>query len=972
MAYGVSYYVMKLLKLLLAATLVCCSFAAVAAPDPATALPVDPQVKVGRLPNGLTYYIRQNHRPEKRVELRLVVRAGSVLEDEDQLGLAHFTEHMAFNGSTHFKRHELVSWLQSVGVKFGADLNAYTSFDETVYMLPIPVDKQENLDKGLLVLEDWAQGVTFNDADIDSERGIVLEELRLGKGAADRMNQVLMPKVFNGSLYARRLPIGKEEILKGFKPEAIRRFYRDWYRPDLMAVMVVGDVDPQQAERLVVSHFSALANPANPRPRNYPDIPERKLSEAIVVTDRESPSNLVTIRYPFLQSSESRTIGEYREKMVEQLSAAMLSQRIAELSQQSNPPFLQGYSSMAKAVHDYRSFVSSAAVGKAGALPAIRALVEEGERARQFGFSAVELERAKKSMTRFVESIYNERDKTESAVHVSEYTRHFLDGEPMPGIENEYSYLRDLLPGVTLEEVNAQVRSAIPVGQKKLVIFMGNDKSGTVVPGANQMLATVEEAEKATVSAHQEKVLVATLMAHPPKAGRIVKESEDKALGVTELQLSNGVKVLLKPTDFKNDQVMMNSTRFGGQSLAEEADIVNARYASAILASMGVKDYAPLDLEKILAGRAVRSAYAIGNMTEGYGGGSSSADVETLLQLMYLQMTQPRKDQALFDVFIDKQQEQARNALARPEAVLTDTMRTTVFGNHPRVGLTPRPEELDGIRLDRVMAMHRERMASAYGMTFIFVGSFELAKIKPLIATYLGGMPAAKIPTAYKDRNIRPVRGVVKKEVRRGREQKSQVDISFTGEARFDEMEQMRLRALVEIMQIKATEALREQRGLVYTASISGGLTRHPYGHYTINIGLPTAPENVQKAIDATFAEARKLQENGPEAADLAKVKENWTTNYRKALRENGWWLGNLQLSVVNKTDPKLLLRQNEMIASLTVADVQAAAKRYFDFSNYVQVVLHPAEDKPEAKQNAGPAAKADAPAEAGKLPAGS
>jgi zinc protease len=961
---------MKLLKLLLAAALVCWAMAAAAAPDLGALLPLDPQIRTGKLPNGLTYYIQQNRRPEKRVELRLVVRAGSVLEDEDQLGLAHFTEHMAFNGSTNFKRHELISWLQSVGVKFGADLNAYTSFDETVYMLPIPVDKKENLDKGLLVLEDWAQGVTFNDADIESERGIVLEELRLGKGATDRMNKVLLPKVFNGSLYARRLPIGKAEILKGFKPDAIRRFYKDWYRPDLMAVIVVGDVDPQEAERLVASHFAKLVNPANPRPRIYPAIPERKESEALVVTDREAPSNLVTIRYPFAPRTESKTVGEYRSRMVELLSAAMLSQRIAELSQQSKPPFLQGYSSVAKAVHGYQAFVSSAVVGKAGALPAIRAVVEEGERARQLGFSAAELERAKKNMMRFMENLYNERDKTESGVYVSEFTRHFLDGESMPGIEHEYGYYRDLLPGVTLDEVNAQVRSAIPVGQKKLVIFMGNDKSGTVVPQATQMLATVEEAEKATMAAHQEKAVAASLMAQPPKAGSIVKETADKALGTTELLLSNGVKVVLKPTDFKNDQVLMTSTRFGGQSLAEEGDIVNARYASAILASMGVKDYAPLDLQKILAGRSVRSAFAIGGVTEGYGGASSSSDVETLLQLVYLQMTQPRRDQALFDVFIDKQQEQARNAQARPEAVLTDTMRTILYGNHPRIALTPRPEELDGIRLERVMALQKERLSSAYGMTFFFVGSFELAKIKPLVASYLGALPAARIATEYQDRNVRPVRGVVKKEVRRGREQKSQVNIAFAGNASFNEVEQMRLRALVEIMQIKVTEALREQRGLVYSATVNGGMARHPYGNYTINVGLPTAPENVDKAIEATFAEVRKLQDKGPEEADLAKVKENWSSNYRKALRENGWWIVSLQQALVNRTDPKLLLRQDEMIASLKPADVQAAARRYFDFNNYVQVVMHPAEGKPEAKPEVKPDAKPEAAAEAGKLPA--
>lgn len=957
---------MKLLKLLLAATLLCCSFVAAAAPEPSTELPVGPQVKMGKLPNGLTYYIQQNRRPEKRVELRLVVRAGSVLEDEDQLGLAHFTEHMAFNGSTNFKRHELVSWLQSVGVKFGADLNAYTGFDETVYMLPLPLDKPENLDKGLLVLEDWAQGVTFNDADIESERGIVLEELRLGKGASDRMNKVLLPKIFNGSLYARRLPIGKAEVLKTFKPEAIRRFYKDWYRPDLMAVIVVGDVDPAHAERLVVSHFSKLVNPPNPRPRNYATIPERTESDALVVTDRESPSNVVVIRYPFLKREEARTVGEYRSKMVEQLSATMLSQRIAELTQQPNPPFLQGSSNMGKAVHGYRAFVSSAVVGKAGALPAIRAVVEEGERARQLGFSAAELERAKKNQMRFMELQYNERDKTDSSVHVAEIQRHFLDGEAMPGIAAEYGYYKDLLPGVTLEEVNAQVRSAIPVGQKKLVIFMGNDKSGTVVPLAPQMLATVEAAEKATLAAHEEKVLAASLMAQPPKGGRIVKETSDKALGTTELLLSNGVRVVLKPTDFKNEQVVMAATRFGGSSLVEEADIVNARYASGILAAMGVKDYSPFDLQKMLAGRSVGSAYVLGGINEAFSGSSTSADVETMLQLVYLQMTAPRRDQALFDIYIDKQQEQARNAQARPEVVLNDTMRTTMFGNHPRVGLTPRPEELDGIRLDRVMALHKERLSSAYGMTFFIVGSIDPARVKPLLATYLGGLPAHRIADAYKDRGVRPVRGVIKKEVRRGREPKSQVSIAFTGEATFNEVEQMRLRALVEIMQIKMTEALREKHGLVYTSSINGGLARNPYASYSITLGLPTAPENVDKAIEITFAEARKLQDKGPEEADLVKIKENWSSNYRRAIRENGWWAGQLQAALVNKTDPKVILRHNELIASLTVADVQAAAKRYFDFNNYVQVVLHPAE-KPEAK----PAATPEAKPEAAKLPAG-
>ncbi|HEU4845152.1 MAG TPA: pitrilysin family protein, partial [Burkholderiaceae bacterium] len=382
------------LRTVVVAMLLACSLQAHAGGAPlalADPLPIGPQVKVGRLANGLTYYIQQNSRPAQKLELRLVVKAGSILEDEDQQGLAHFTEHMAFNGSTHFKRNELVSYLQGIGVKFGADLNAYTSFDETVYMLPIPSDRPETLEQGFQVLEDWAHGLSFNDADIDSERGIVLEELRLGKGVEDRMNKVLMPKLMNGSRYAQRMPIGKEDILKTFAPDAIRRFYHDWYRPDLMAVVVVGDVDPGTAQQLVERHFSALTNPARERVRAYAVIPQRQASEGVVVTDREANANGVYIRYGIEPKPANGTVGDYRASLVEGLYGAMLGQRMYELTQQANPPFIQGGSSMSKVARGYRSFRAGAVLGKGGAAPAIAALVQEDERARQYGFTASEL-----------------------------------------------------------------------------------------------------------------------------------------------------------------------------------------------------------------------------------------------------------------------------------------------------------------------------------------------------------------------------------------------------------------------------------------------------------------------------------------------------------------------------------------------------------------------------------------------------
>ena len=906
-------------------------------------LPMAPDVKVGKLANGLTYYIKKNAKPEQKLELRLVVKAGSILEDDDQRGLAHFTEHMAFNGSTNFKRHELVSYLQSIGVKFGADLNAYTSFDETVYMLPIPTAKKENIETGFKVLQDWAGGLSLNDADIDSERGIVLEEMRIGKGFGDRMNKVLMPKLFNGSRYADRLPIGQEETLKNFKPEAIKRFYKDWYRPDLMAVVVVGDIEPVEAEKLVHSHFGGLKNPEQPRPRTYAPIPTRTYSESVVFLDKESPANMLYIRYAIEPYKEETDFAGYRQKLVEGMVMAMLGQRMNELTQQAEPPFIQGGGTIGKVAHGYKSFSALAMLGKGGPQPAISALVQESERARQFGFTASELERIKKGMLRQVERVYNERDKSESATFAAEFLRHFLVNESMPGIANEYAYTNELVPGVTLEEVNAAARKLLPADQHKLVVYMGNDKAEQPVPKGDELLAAVNAAEMVAVKAQAEKVYATSLMDKPPKAGSIVKESVNKALGLTELTLSNGVRVVLKPTDFKNDQVLMSAHRFGGQSLYDAKDMFNARYASAIVGQMGLLNYSPTDMQKILAGKTASSGASISTLTEGLRGGSGSNDVETMLQLAHLEFTQPRKDEALYASFIGKQREMARSALLMPEAVFGDTLTATLYDNHPLVPRAPRVEDFDQVRLDRVMEIYKERFASASGFTFYLVGSFEVAKVKPLIATYLASLPTPAIPVDYKDQGIRPVKGVVKKEVFKGSEPKSRVALVFTGEAKYSEEAQMHMQAMLEVLNIKLIETLREKMAVIYGGQISGGLSKRPYGAYQIQAGLPCAPENVEKVIAATMELIRKMQEEGPDPADLEKVKQNWNTSHRKALRENGYWLSRLQGAALNGTDPaSAFLKYEQRVASVKPADLQAAARRYFNMENYLQLVLYP------------------------------
>jgi zinc protease len=926
----------------LAAAALATSLAALAEIKPNDPLPIGPQVQVGKLANGLTYYIQKNGRPEKKLELRLVVKAGSILEDNDQLGLAHLMEHMAFNGSTHFKKHELISYLQSIGVKFGADLNAYTSFDETVYILPVPTDKPEIVEKAFLILQDWAQGVALKEEDIDAERNIVLEELRLGKGAQDRMSKQFLPKLFDGSKYAHRLPIGTEESLKGFKAEALRRFYKDWYRPDLMAVVVVGDMEPAKAQAMVEQHFSALKNPANERPRDYERIPARSKFEALVVTDQEATNNTVQILSPASERKPELTIGDYRQQLVEGLFNSMLSVRNQELTQKANPPFVGGGSGMSGFIRGYRMFSASAMLGQAGVAPAVDALVQESSRARQFGFTQDELDRAKKNHQRNMERAYEERDKTDSGVFAAEYIRNFLVQEAIPGLDNERTYVRELFPTIQLAEVNRYAQAVIPEKSALLAVYMGASKDTATTPAEPQLLASVLAARDKAVTAHEEKKLPASLMPVPPKPGSIVAEKQVPALGLTQLTLSNGVQVWLKPTDFKSDQVLMSAVRHGGQSLVAQEDAFTARYTPLIVNAMGLKDYSPTDVSKILAGKTANAGLNTGFYTDSANGSSGHDEVETMLQRLYLSFGPARRDADLYQSFISRTRDVVKNMLERPEAIFADTQQKTLYNNHPRLPLMPRPGDFDQVRLDRVLALHQQRFSSAKGFTFVFVGSFELEKIKPLIATYIASLPTPDLPTEYKDLGLRPVSGVVKKDVYAGKEAKSQVSLTFTGPATYSREESLRVNALLEVLNIRLVDELREKLTLIYSGHIGGGLARQPYEHYSISAGFPCAPENVDKVIAAAFAEFQKIKDSGAQPQDLEKVKQNWLIGHRRSLRENGYWLGQFFNAINNGTDPAELLTYEQRVAAVTPEQLKETAQRYLRSDNYLQMVLYP------------------------------
>lgn len=907
-------------------------------------LPVSPEIKIGKLSNGLTYYIRKNSRPENKVELRLVVNTGSMQEDNDQLGLAHFMEHMCFNGTKNFKKNELVSFLQSIGVEFGADLNAYTSFDETVYILPIPTEKKENIEKGFQVLEDWASNATLEDEEIDKERGVVLEESRLGKGAEDRMFKQVYPKMFEGTKYAERLPIGKDEIIKNFKYDVVKRFYRDWYRPNLMAVVVVGDIEPAEAERMIKSHFEKLKNPAKERPRTYETVPARQKSEGLVVTDPEATNHVIQIFYPYKKEKTEEVLSDYRESLVERIVTSMLSQRMQELTQKSDPPFIFGTSYLGGWARGYESFNSFAYVSKAGAEAAVTALVQENERARKFGFTDSELDRIKKNLMKNIERAYNERDKTESNGLADEYIRNFLQKEPIPGIENEFKYYKELLPGISLDEVNQYAVKLIPSSEEhKLVVLTGPAKADFPLPSGDQLLAMATNAAKGEITSYEEKAVAAELIAKAPAAGKITSEKQIKELGLTELTFENGVKVILKPTDFKNDEVVMQATRFGGQYLFDVSDRYNAEFSATLVTQMGVGQFSPVDLRKVLAGKTVSVSPRIGNVSESISAQSSATDVETMLQLTYLYFTEPRKDEELFNSFVVKQQSLYQNMMSNPQYTFQDSTLNVLYEKHPWAPKLPKAETFSQISLDRVLDIYKKRFGNANGFTFVVVGAFDVDAIKPLLAIYLGSLPSqANTTSTFKDVGLRHTKGLLKKEVKKGTEPKSYIRMFFNGEASYSDAEQFRLQALIEVLNIKLIETLREDLSGIYGGAMFGGLNKIPYNHYSIGVALPCGPENVDKLIKATLAEIEKMKASGPAEGDLNKVKETWKTQYKEHLKDNGYWASNLIKSVENASDPVEILNYEKKVDALTTTDLKAAANKYLDTKKYVEVVLYP------------------------------
>ena len=906
-------------------------------------LPVDPQVRIGKLSNGLTYYIRQNKKPDQKVELRLVVNAGSILENDNQQGLAHLSEHMAFNGTKNFKKNDIISFLQNIGVGFGNDLNAYTSFDETVYILPIPTDKPSNIDKGFQILEDWAHNVTDNDSDIDGERPIVLEESRLGKGAQDRINRKIFPVQFAGSLYANRLPIGIDSIVKNAPYSALRSFYKDWYRPNLMAVIVVGDIDPAKAESLIKKYFSTNKNPQNERARIHPDVPPYQKSVAGVITDKEATSYMYRVYYSPYKINPSVTLGDYKKDLVKNIFSDLLNQRLRELTQKENPPFVYAACGFNSEARGYESFVGYIGTGNSDSLTGLKAFEEELARVKKYGFTEDELKRSKADMLNYIERAYNEKNKTESANYAEEYIRNFLTQEPIPGITNELKYYKELLPRITVKDVNS-ISDKLSENQNQFIALSGPEtKDSSSLPTDKQILAVTEEVQKMDIKPYEEKTIQSSLLTEIPKAGKIIDTKNNSLLGTTNYTLSNGVTVTFKHTDFKNDQLLMSAVRPGGKNNYGLDDKYNAEYMVSVISSMGVGNFSPLDLKKALSGKTVSVRPAFSQVTTGFSGSSSVKDAASMMQLVYLYATAPRVDTSLFRSFIQKNKAQLAFLSANPQAVFIDTLFKEMYNNNPLAPIAvPKPEYFDALNLERIMQMYNENFGNENQMHFTFTGSISADSLKPLLEKYIASLPSTKKTFNYVDNKVRIADGKIDVNVYKGKEPKAMIFRVYSGEIPYSDALNLKAEAISEVLNIVINEELREKLKAIYGGGTQVQFEKIPYNHYTFFLTLPTGPEKVDTLLMAANKEIQDIITNGPSKENLDKVKKQWEEQHKVNMKENNVWLSLLQDFYFPGDNPEYFINYDKYVNALTPKDIQEAAKLLLTTKNVVTGILRP------------------------------
>lgn len=907
-------------------------------------LPVDPNVRMGKLENGLTYYIRNNGLPENRADFYIAQKVGSMQEEDNQAGLAHFLEHMAFNGTKNFPGKSMLNYLQDNGIKFGTNINAYTSFDETVYYINnIPTTNQQLMDSALLVLHDWSNAIALEEEELENERGVIREEWRTRGGAQQRLWDQLLPKMYPGSKYAKRMPIGNIDVINNFKPDEIRAYYHKWYRPDMQGIIVVGNVNVDEMERKIKALFSPITLDAERATREYFPVPDNKEPIVAVATDTEARNTSIMMFYkhdPMPEELKNTQAG-YLTQYILSAASSMMNQRFSEMIQKPDAPFTSAYAYdgdyfVAK-TKDAWTVVAGSAEEKIK--EALAAMVRETERVKRYGFTPSEYEIARTNILKSYENAYNNRDKQRNSAYSQEYVRAFTDGEPIPGIDFEYRFMQSMTPNIPVEAINQTIKQLI--GDENIVISVtGPKKEGLVYPAEEELLAVLDAVKAETIEPYAEQVIDEPLVASPPVPGKITKEEKDAAMDATVWTLQNGMKVILKNTDFKDDEIRMTGSSVGGYSQYAIQDPVNSKLMSAVMRLGGVGNFSATDLPKVLAGKTASASPSIGLITQSFNGSSSIRDFETMLQLVYLYFTAPRKDNDAFQSYLQRMETQLKNQEAEPMVAFSDSITAALYGDNP-LALRTRVADLKQLDYDRIMEMYKQQFSNPGSFVFTFVGNIDEEKVRPVVEQYLASLPGQavkgefiRVPMNFKEGETN---NIFKREMQNP---KASVFNTFTGKVERNMKNQILMSMFDQILDIVYTEKVREEEGGTYGVSSAGAISRYPEGQTILQIMFDTDPEKMAHLNEIIYNVLKDIATNGPRETDFTKVKEYMNKSYNESLKENGYWLNVLDTRYFYGEDT--YTNYIETVNAVTPGEIKEFAANLINQGNKKTIVMMP------------------------------
>ena len=932
-------------NLWIVALIACCNFQQVFAQQ-LPPIPIDQDVRIGKLDNGLTYYIRKNSLPANRADFYIAQKVGSIQEEDNQRGLAHFLEHMCFNGTTHFPGDALKQYLERIGVKFGENLNAYTSVDETVYNISnVPVNTPGAIDSCLLILHDWSNDLTLDPKEIDKERGVINEEWRTRMSAMQRFQEKMLPVMFAGTKYANCFPIGTMDVVMNFKPQTLRDYYEKWYRPDLQGVIVVGDIDVDAVEAQIKKMFADVPAPVNPAKREQVSVPDNDLPLISIAKDKEASNTILYIFYKHdkLPNDLNRTIAGLVKDYIQQICASIMDERFDDILHQANPPFIyaQAYDDDNFMIAKSKGAWTVAALAKEGEIDStLTTLVKETQRVKQYGFTPSEYERARINVLKQYESAYNERNNQKNDAYVREYVNHFTNGGYIPGIEMEYTLLNQIAQNIPVEQVNQYIQDMI--GEDNIVIGLtGPDKEGIKYPTEENLLRTFLKARQMPVEPYKETVSNEPLVPTLPTPGQITETKTGQPFGATVFTLSNGIKVVLKPTEFKKDEIIMTATSPGGSTLFSTKDIDNLKVFNDVIEIGGLGNFSATDLSKRLAGKKVSCALSLSQDSENVNGMAAPSDLRTLFELIYLSFTAPRMDEEAYASFETRTKAQLQNMELNPMVAFSDSLSKAVYGDNPRASRL-RPQDFEHISYPRIMEMRKERFSDASGFVFTFVGNIQIDSIRPYIEQYLATLPSqgkiekgnpAEVPSMRK--------GDYMNRFNRSMEiPKVTVANLYTGQMEYNLENIITATALKQVMDLVYYEKVREKEGGTYGVGVSARISPFPEGRTTLQIFFDTDPAKWEQMNTIVRNELKRLSEVGPRQEDFKKTQDNLLKRHAEVLQENSYWLNVLDDYYYKGFDTDT--DYESIVKALTPEKIKAFAQKLLGQGNRVEVIMQP------------------------------